>query len=101
MAPYVEVTIFRVIQELLHNVGQHAHASHVQVGLNLQGSKVGITVEDDGSGFDVEEVLNSAKERKSLGIATMQQRLEMLGGTIQFESSLGRGTKVTMQIPTH
>jgi two-component system sensor histidine kinase DegS len=99
MAPYVEVTIFRVIQELLHNVAQHAHASHVQVGLNLQGSKVGITVEDDGSGFDVEEVLHSAKGRKPLGIATMQQRLEMLGGTIQFESSLGRGTKVTMQIP--
>jgi two-component system sensor histidine kinase DegS len=100
MAPYVEVTIFRVIQELLHNVWQHAHANHVQVGINLQGSKVGITVEDDGSGFDVEEVVNSAKGRKTLGIATMQQRLEMLSGTIQFDSSLGRGTKVIVQIPT-
>jgi signal transduction histidine kinase len=48
----------------------------------------------------VEEVVNSAKGRKTLGIATMQQRLEMLGGTIQFDSSLGRGTKVTAQIPT-
>jgi two-component system sensor histidine kinase DegS len=99
MAPYVEVTIFRVIQALLHNVWQHAHASHVHVALNLQGSAVGITVEDDGSGFDVEEALASAKEKKSLGIATIRQRLEMLGGTIQFESSLGRGTKVSMKIP--
>ena len=100
MAPYVEVTIFRVIQALLHNVWQHAHASHVQVTLNLQGSAVGITVEDDGSGFDVDEELASAKEKRSLGIATIKQRLEMLGGTVLFESSLGRGTKVTMKIPT-
>jgi len=98
-APYVEVTIFRVIQELLHNVRQHAHASHVQVNLDLQGAVVGITVEDDGSGFDVDEVLAAAKERKTLGISTMQRRLEMLGGQVQFESSLGRGTKVTIEIP--
>ncbi len=99
LAAYVEVTVFRVIQELLRNVGQHAHASHVQVNLNLQGSMVGIAVEDDGSGFELEEVLASAQERRTLGIATMQQRVEMLGGNIKFDSSLGRGTKVTMQIP--
>ena len=99
LAPYVEVTVFRVIQELLHNVWQHAHASHVQVGLDLQGPTVDVTVEDDGSGFDVEEVTAAARERKTLGIVTMQQRLEMLGGTLQFDSSLGRGTKVSMQVP--
>jgi two-component system sensor histidine kinase DegS len=99
LAPHVEVTVFRVIQELLHNVWQHAHASHVQVGLDLKGSMIAITVEDDGSGFDVDEVMASANERKTLGITTMKQRIEMLGGTIQFDSSLGRGTKVTMSIP--
>ena len=99
LAPYVEVTIFRVIQELLRNVGQHAHAGHVQVNLNMQGSMVGIVVEDDGSGFDVEEALASAQERRTLGIATMQRRVEMLGGNFKLDSSLGRGTKVTIQIP--
>lgn len=99
LAPYVEVTAFRVIQELLHNAWQHAHASHVQVGLNLQSHTVEVTVEDDGSGFDVDEVTASAKERKTLGIVTMQQRLEMLGGTLRFDSSLGRGTKVSMRVP--
>jgi two-component system sensor histidine kinase DegS len=97
--PYVEVTIFRVIQELLHNVSQHAHATHVQVSLDLKGTVVGISVEDDGSGFDVDEAVAAARERKTVGIVTMQRRLEMLGGQIQFESSLGRGTKVTMEIP--
>src|SRR4030042_1975060 len=99
LAPYVEVTIFRVIQELLRNVGQHAHAAHVQVNLNMQGSMVGIVVEDDGSGFDVEEVLASAQERRTLGIATMQRRVEMLGGNFKLDSSLGGGAKVTIQIP--
>ena len=99
LVPYVEVTIFRLIQELLHNVSQHAHASHVQVSLDLQGSMIGISVEDDGSGFDLDEAMASAKERKTLGIITMLQRLEMLGGKIDFDTSLGRGTKVTMEIP--
>lgn len=99
LAPYVEITIFRVIQELLHNVWQHAHASHVQVNLDLQGSVIGVTVEDDGSGFDFDDVMAAASERKTLGIVTLQQRLEMLGGKIEFESALGRGTKVTMEVP--
>ena len=99
LAPHVEATVFRVIQELLHNVWQHAHASHVQVSLDLQGTMVDIAVEDDGSGFSVDEVLSSAQERKTLGIVTMQQRIEMLGGSIDLDSSLGRGTKVTMGIP--
>jgi two-component system sensor histidine kinase DegS len=100
LAPYVEVTIFRLVQELLHNVWQHAHASHVQVNMDLQGSAVRISVEDDGSGFDLDEAMSLAKERKTLGIVTMQQRLEMLGGEIQYETSLGRGTKVTVRIPS-
>lgn len=99
LAPHTEATIFRAIQELLHNVWQHANASHVQVSLSLQGATVAATVEDDGSGFNVEEVLASAQERRTLGIATLQQRIEMLGGSVQFDSSLGRGTRVTMQIP--
>ena len=99
LAPYVEVTVFRVMQELLHNVLQHAHASHVQVNLDLRSATIGIIVEDDGSGFDLDEAVAGAKERKTLGITTLQQRVDMLGGTIDFESSLGRGTKVTLKIP--
>jgi two-component system sensor histidine kinase DegS len=100
LAPYVEVTIFRLVQELLHNVWQHAHASHVQVNMDLQGAAVRISVEDDGSGFDLDEAISLAKERKTLGIVTMQQRLEMLGGEMQYDTSLGRGTKVTVRIPS-
>ncbi len=99
LPPYAEVTIFRIIQELLKNASQHANATHVQVNVNLEGDVVGVSVEDDGSGFDVEEALTSARQRKTLGIVAMQEQVEMLGGEINFESSIGRGTKVKLEIP--
>jgi two-component system sensor histidine kinase DegS len=97
--PYTEVTIFRVVQQLLKNISQHANATHVQVSVNLEGRTIGVSVEDDGSGFDVDDAVASARHRKTLGIATMQEQVEMLGGQINFESGIGRGTKVKLEIP--
>lgn len=99
LPPYTEVTIFRVVQGLLKNISQHANATHVQVSVNLEGTVIGVSVEDDGSGFDVEDAMASARQRKTLGIAAMQEQVEMLGGQIHFESSIGRGTKVKLEIP--
>lgn len=99
LAPHLEVTIFRVIQELLNNVDQHAHAAHVDVTLDLEGEVVAVTVEDDGRGFDVEETLAAARERKSVGLITIQERTEMLGGEIEIDSNVGRGTKVRLELP--
>lgn len=113
LAPHLEVTIFRVIQELLNNVDQHAHAAHVDVTLDLEGEVVAVTVEDDGCGFDVEQVLAMARQslgislgvpvgpvgRKSVGLITIQERTEMLGGEVEIDSSVGRGTKVRLELP--
>jgi len=96
---YTEVTIFRVVQGLLKNISQHANATHVQVSVNLEGTVISVSVEDDGSGFDVDDAMASARQRKTLGIAAMQEQVEMLGGQIHFESSIGRGTKVKLEIP--
>ena len=96
---YTEVTIFRMIQELLNNVHIHAHASHAQVTLDFQDAMVVVSVEDDGSGFDVEEVQKAVQQRKGLGLHTIQERAEMLGGRVQLESRMGRGTKVRIEIP--
>ena len=99
LPPYTEVTIFRVVQGLLKNIGQHANATYVQVSVNLEGEIIGVSVEDDGSGFDVDEAMASARQRKTLGIAAMQEQVEMLGGQVHFESGVGRGTKVKLEIP--
>jgi len=60
---------------------------------------VAVTVEDDGCGFDVEETLAAARERKSVGLITIQERTEMLGGEVEIDSTVGRGTKVRLELP--
>ena len=96
---YSEVTLFRVIQELLTNVSKHAHASHVRVSLDFQDNVVIASVEDDGSGFDVKEAMNASSQRKGLGLSTIQERTELLGGKVQIESHIGRGTRARVAIP--
>ncbi|MEJ2210654.1 MAG: histidine kinase [Anaerolineae bacterium] len=97
---HVEVALFRTIQELLTNIQTHAHATHAQVLLDFQDGLVSASVEDDGSGFDVGEVQNPSQQRKGLGLATIQERAEMLGGRVQIESRIGRGTKIRIELPS-
>jgi two-component system sensor histidine kinase DegS len=100
LASYIEVTLFRAVQELLNNAARHAHASRVQVTLDIQDSPVVVTVEDDGSGFDVVSVLALARQRSTSGLVNLEKRIEMLGGKIQFQSGTGRGTRVRVELPT-
>jgi two-component system sensor histidine kinase DegS len=99
LAPYTEVTVFRVVQELLTNARLHATPSHIQVQLDMGQTKIRATCDDDGSGFDVEEALSGAGSRKTIGLPTIKERVEMLGGDLHIESSLGRGTRVTLELP--
>jgi two-component system sensor histidine kinase DegS len=93
-----EVTIFRLVQELLNNAVEHAHATTVQINLDIGDDVARVSVEDNGSGFELTESLTSP-EAELLGLATMRERVEMLGGQIYFDSGLGRGTKVSFDLP--
>jgi two-component system sensor histidine kinase DegS len=99
LPPHTEVTIFRVVQNLLKNVRDHANATHVQISVNNSDERVVVTVEDDGSGFDVAEALTAARQRKTIGLSSMQEQVEMLGGEIDFDSALGKGTKIQFWVP--
>ncbi len=96
-ASYKEVVIFRVIQELLANVRAHSHATRAQVFLDVSEDLVQATVEDNGSGFNVAEVL-AAGQSKGIGLSTLKERVAMLGGEIRIDSAIGRGTKVSLQM---
>jgi two-component system sensor histidine kinase DegS len=100
LAPYIEVTLFRAIQELVNNVAKHAHASRVQVTLDLNAEPLVIVVEDDGSGFDAAQVLARARERGGTGLVTLEKRIEMLGGNVNYQSATGRGTRVRVLLPS-
>jgi len=97
-ASYKEVVIFRVIQELLANVRAHSHATRAQIFLDVSEDSVQATVEDNGSGFNVAEVL-TAMQPKGIGLSTLKERVAMLGGEIRIDSAMGRGTKVALQMP--
>lgn len=99
MAPYTEVTMFRVLQELLTNARAHAQPSRIQISLDMGQVKIHGVCDDDGSGFDVDEALSGAQARKTIGLATMKERVEMLNGNLHIESGIGRGTRVTIELP--
>lgn len=97
---HVEVTVFRLIQHLLSNVKKHAQATHVQVSLRVEEGKATVVVEDDGHGFDVREAMGAAQQRKTLGLVSMKEQVEMLGGEIKIDSAPNKGTRVEFWLPS-
>jgi two-component system sensor histidine kinase DegS len=100
LEPYIEVTVFRIIQELLTNVRDHAQASQVRITVEIDDSSVRVMVDDNGAGFDVEEAISGAHQRQTVGLSTMYERVELLGGSLDIESTPGQGTHVVVFIPT-
>ncbi len=99
LPPEAEVTLYRIIQEALTNVARHAKATHVSVLLEHRGSSVIAIVEDDGVGFDVQRVLQSARLEQKLGLYGMMERASLLGGRLVIESRPGAGSSVFVEIP--
>ena len=96
---HTEAAIFRVVQELVKNAQEHAHCTNVDVSLDINDNWVRTSVEDDGTGFDVDEVMQAIDQYKTIGLATLRERVEMLGGQLHIDSGVGRGTKVNLEIP--
>lgn len=94
---HIEVAIFRGVQQLLNNALAHAQATQLQVSLDLAPEQVAIVVEDNGRGFTVEETL--ARNDQRIGLTTLRERIEMLGGELNVQSGLGHGTRVEFSIP--
>lgn len=100
LPPHYEIAIFRFVQEALTNVSKHANASQVRVVVDNTGNSIHVSVEDDGSGFPLNEVMDENSGRRNLGISTMRQQAEsLLNGEFGIESAIGRGTRVAAVIP--
>jgi two-component system sensor histidine kinase DegS len=93
----LEVAIFRIVQEAVTNVAKHAHANKVQVTIEANEDILGVTVEDDGAGFSMDEA--KVRDPKKLGLTTMRQRAEMFGGQVVVDSTPGRGTRIMTSLP--
>lgn len=95
----IETTLYRVIQEALTNVLRHAEATHVGLVLEHRGGTMRAILEDNGQGFDVEAVLARPDKVRRLGVRGMHERVALLDGKIELESSPGHGTTIYVSIP--
>lgn len=86
--------LYRIVQEALHNIVKHARASRVGLGLSQKGSSMVLDINDDGVGFDPQATFTG-----HLGLSSMRERAEALGGTFQVTSSPGKGTRLHLEVP--
>jgi signal transduction histidine kinase len=89
------LAIYRIVQESLRNAWQHAHASEVSIDVERTDDAATLAVADDGYGFD----RSAPGWRAGLGLASMEERVRLLGGTLTVQSSAGHGTRVQVRMP--
>jgi signal transduction histidine kinase len=97
LSEHVELQLQLIVQESLANVLKHARAKHVDVSLHQEDGNIVATVRDDGLGFD--PALPGRAEFPRFGLATMRERAESIGGHVRLDSSLGKGTRITVEVP--
>lgn len=96
LEPYIEVMVFRALQELLGNAARYSHATMIKVYVDVGDSLIKVSVDDNGKGFDTEKL----EQEKSLGLKIIRDRVNMLGGSFDIDASLGKGTRVSFSVPT-
>jgi two-component system sensor histidine kinase DegS len=95
LEPYLEVMIFRAIQELIGNASRHSQATTAKVFLDMGDQLVRVTVDDNGKGAD-SEIMDQGG---NLGLKLIKERAEMLGGSFEIDSAVGKGMRVVFSVP--
>ncbi|MEM6721999.1 MAG: sensor histidine kinase [Bacteroidota bacterium] len=90
-----EITIYRIVQELISNVLKHANASNIIIQLTYSKDLINLTVKDNGVGFD----LNNQLEYDSMGLKNIKARANQINGKLYIDSNLGKGTRIEIEIP--
>jgi signal transduction histidine kinase len=99
LPPEIETAIFRAVQEALVNITRHAHAETVLIQGSAGDGRLLIEVEDDGVGFDPAGIERSHDSMRGIGLLGMRERLEILGGTLEVDSTPGEGTRIVFSVP--
>jgi len=98
LAAHKEVTLFRVVQALIHLGREQSRASSINIVMDIGDNQVTVTIEDNGSGFELDENLTTPDAMR-LNLPTHRERIEMLGGKIFFNSTPGQGLRVNFSLP--
>jgi signal transduction histidine kinase len=111
LSPEMETALYRVVQEAINNIARHAAARNVEIGLFLNDDIASVSISDDGIGFDLAELsmgtikdlddenFHVSENTRGLGLLGMQERIELLGGDLQIDSTPGVGTQIHITVP--
>lgn len=90
----IEMMLYRIVQEIISNIIRHAQATKVSIELIKHDEELVLIIEDNGKGFD-----SGSKENQGIGLKNIATRVEYLNGCVNFDSTLGHGTSVVVEIP--
>ncbi len=96
LSPSLTLNLYRIVQEALHNVHKHAHATDVHIDLKIESATLTLAIQDNGAGF----VHNGRETMTGIGLRTMQNRAKQLQGTLRIQSAPGQGTRLHLIAPT-
>jgi two-component system NarL family sensor kinase len=96
--PASQSLLYRAARELLTNIGKHAEATTVRIGLSRRGQRVVLTIEDDGKGFDP-GIVGQYVADGHIGLGSLMVRFDSMGGAMDISSQRGHGTQVTVTSP--
>lgn len=91
---YMEIAVYRIVQELVYNVFKHAQATHLSIAIGIESGHVVISVKDNGIGFPIEKIQHSG-----IGLASIRVKTSLLNGNLHISSMPGQGTIIAVRIP--
>lgn len=95
--PQKEMVLFRIVQEALHNAVKHSNAAHLQVSASYHADHFTLTISDDGTGFEPDQL---AASKAGIGLKSMQNRAALIGAAFALQSSKNKGTSIIIKLPT-
>jgi len=95
----IELVLFRIAQEALRNIWRHSQASRAEITLEFKPTKTRMTISDNGKGFHLPSTMGDLARDGKLGLAGMQERAQLLGGTLKVESRQPEGSKIIVDLP--
>lgn len=93
-----QILIYRIFQESLNNIAKYAQATQVHLTIHKENRNLHFSIADNGRGFDTDQVLAAPSAAKGMGLAAMDERIRMLGGTLEVWSQEGLGTKISFTL---
>ncbi len=99
LPPNLEITCYRVTQEAITNIIRHSEATQIKIELKLRDEELHLKIYDNGKGFEVNRARVKAAGGSSIGVLGMQERVELIGGKLEINSSIGKGTVIHAIFP--